>query len=52
LFATRSTRVAKIFESILVAHARVSEAAGVGVPDSIKGDVKLRVAYDGMKREL
>ena len=28
----------KIFESILVAHAEVSEAAGIGVPDSIKGE--------------
>ena len=28
----------KIFESILVAHAEVSEAAGISVPDSIKGD--------------
>jgi acyl-coenzyme A synthetase/AMP-(fatty) acid ligase len=37
-FATRSTRVApKILESILVAHAQVSKAAVIGVPDSIKG---------------
>jgi acetyl-CoA synthetase len=28
----------KIFESILVAHAEVSEAAGIGVPGSIKGE--------------
>jgi acetyl-CoA synthetase len=28
----------KIFESIVVAHAQVSEAAAVGVPDSIKGE--------------
>jgi acetyl-CoA synthetase len=28
----------KIFESILVAHAEVSEAAAIGVPDSIKGE--------------
>jgi acetyl-CoA synthetase len=28
----------KIFESILVAHAKVSEAAAIGVPDSIKGE--------------
>jgi acetyl-CoA synthetase len=28
----------KIFELILVAHAQVSEAAAVGVPDSIKGE--------------
>jgi acetyl-CoA synthetase len=28
----------KIFESILVAHAPVSEAAAIGVPDSIKGE--------------
>ena len=28
----------KIFESILVAHAEVSEAAGIGVADSIKGE--------------
>jgi acetyl-CoA synthetase len=28
----------KIFESILVAHAEVSKAAGIGVPDSIKGE--------------
>ena len=27
----------KIFESILVAHAEVSEAAGIGVPDLIEG---------------
>ena len=36
LFATRSTSVAKIFESILITHAEVSKAAGIGVPDSIK----------------
>jgi acetyl-CoA synthetase len=29
----------KIFESILVAHPQVSEAAAIGVPDSIKGEV-------------
>ena len=28
----------KIFESILVAHAEVSEAVGIGVPDSIEGE--------------
>jgi acetyl-CoA synthetase len=28
----------KIFESILVAHAEVSEAAAIAVPDSIKGE--------------
>jgi acetyl-CoA synthetase len=28
----------KIFESILVAHAQVSEAAAIGVSDSIKGE--------------
>ncbi|HSS16509.1 MAG TPA: hypothetical protein VLQ29_05970 [Candidatus Dormibacteraeota bacterium] len=28
----------KISESIFVAHAEVSEAAGIGVPDSIKGE--------------
>ena len=28
----------KFFESILVAHAQVSEAAAIGIPDSIKGE--------------
>jgi non-ribosomal peptide synthetase component E (peptide arylation enzyme) len=28
----------KIFESILVAHSQVSEAAAIGIPDSIKGE--------------
>jgi len=28
----------KIFDSILVAHAQVSEAAAIGIPDSIKGE--------------
>ena len=28
----------KIFESILVAYPEVSEAAGIGLPDSIKGE--------------
>jgi acetyl-CoA synthetase len=27
-----------IFESVLVAHPHVSEAAAIGVPDSIKGE--------------
>ena len=37
LFATRSTRVAKNFR-IDPRRARGSEAAGIGVPDSIKGE--------------
>ncbi len=28
----------KFFESILVAHAQVSEAAAIGIPDPIKGE--------------
>src|SRR5262245_54614642 len=39
-----------IFEAILVAHAQVSEAAAVGVPDSIKGEAP--VCFCVLKKDV